>query len=50
MTGHRLEEEKPAFMIDQNDEASYVNKEDVLKVIPAAANLRRSNQLISLIT
>ena len=49
MTGHRLEEEKPAFIIDHKDEASF-HKQDILKVLPAPTNqrgsLRKSNQLI----
>ncbi|XP_063603163.1 zinc finger protein 271-like [Penaeus indicus] len=48
-SGHRLEEEKPAFIIDQSDEASF-HKQDVLKVLPAPKNmrgsLRKSNQLV----
>ena len=49
MTGHRLEEEKPVFIIDHKDEASF-HKQDILKVLPAPTNqsgsLRKSNQLI----
>ena len=48
ITVHRLQEEKPASVSDSNDEAS-LHKEDALKVIPAPKNMRRSNQIISLV-
>ena len=41
MTGHRLEEEKPAFIIDHKNEASF-HKQDILKALPAPANQRGS--------